>query len=62
MYIHVLKNTHVYIYSDIGTNILTEKYNGEIFEGEVVAKPWYFTVLAGSPPKKNQLLILFGPF
>ena len=47
-------NTHnvcVYIYI-IGTNILTEKCNGEIFRG-VVAKPWYFTVLAGSPPKKT---------
>ena len=34
MYIHVLKYTCVYIYSDIGTNILAEKCNGEIFEGE----------------------------
>ena len=53
---------YVYIYN-IGTNILTEKYNGEIFEGGVVAKPWYFTVLAGSPPKKKPLPMLWrSPF
>ena len=46
---------------NIGTNILTEKCNGEIFEGGVVAKPWYFTVLAGSPPQKNPLPMLEEP-
>ena len=31
---------------------------GGNFWGGVVAKPWYFTVLAGSPPKKITFLVL----
>ena len=58
-HIHVVKYTYVYIYIYIGTNILTGKCNGEIFE-VVVAKPWYYTVLAGSP-KKKPLPMLVEP-
>jgi hypothetical protein len=51
-------NTHnicIYIFN-IDTNIFTEKYNDEIFEEGVIAKPWYFTVLAGSPQKKSIVI------
>ena len=52
-------NTHYIYIFNIDTNIFTEKYNGEIFEEGVVAKPWYFIVLAGSPPKKLIVISFF---
>jgi hypothetical protein len=50
---------YVYIYN-IGTNILTEKCNGEIFEGGS-CKTMVFYSSSRVPPKKNQLPMLEEP-
>ena len=51
---------YVYIYN-IGTNILTEKYNGEIFEGGS-CKTMVFYSSSRVPPEKNPLPYLFSPY
>ena len=52
---------YVYIYN-IGTNILTEKYNGEIFEGGS-CKTMVFYSSSRVPPKKKPLPMLWrSPF
>ena len=64
-YIHTYFHTFIYIYTYMYLNthnvciyiIWVQTYlqkNATVkFWGGVVAKPWYFTVLAGSPPKKS---------
>ena len=54
---------YIYIYIvilDIGTNILTEKCNGEIFEGGS-CKTMVFYSSSRVPPKKNPLPMLEEP-
>ena len=70
-YIYMYLNTHnvcIYIYCmyiyiyiyNIGTNL--QKNATVKFLRGVVAKPWYFTVLAGSPPQKINCQCWRSPF
>ena len=54
-YIHtfILSYIHIYIYIYYIHIITHRKMQRWNFWGGVVAKPWYFTVLAGSPLKKS---------
>ena len=65
-YIYMYLNTHnvciyiyIYIYIILAQTYLQKNATVKFLRG-VVAKPWYFTVLAGSP-QKNQLPMLQEP-
>ena len=66
MYLNTHMYTYIYILPYLGEPLVVstlgvKRCHGEIFEGGVGAKQWYFTVLAGSPPQKNPLPYLGEP-